>query len=140
MTETKGKKPLDANEREQIIFKQDYDPRPYAAHGGIKRFECISYATVKKLIDKGYLDPEDFQNASPTAEAFVKFVEKHNPDNWYFHGYVVESEPPDTRVTIEGVGSHEPLSSDDLIDYLQEFRYADELDAEKGRTVDCWYD
>ena len=53
---------------------------------------------------------------------------------------MVSAERDDTRVTIEGINSVKPLGKDDLIDFLQEYRLADELIAERDKAVYCWYD
>lgn len=141
MAKTKGKEKesIDFEEREQIIFHRHYDPANYEG-GGICKFKKISYATVKKLLEKGYLLPDESCECSPEASEFVNFVEEHDPDNWFFHGYVVSADRDDTRVTIEGIGSYKPLDPDSLIDFLQFFRIADEIMDEKGKPVYCWYD
>ena len=74
-----------------------------------------------------------------TAQEFIDFVEKHNPEDWTFHGYVVSPDREDRRVSIEGIESAGKLSKDDLIDFLLEFRMADELDIDDGIAY-CWYD
>ena len=135
-----NKNPFDKEEREQIVFHRHYDPKVYEERYGISKFKDLPLDVIKQLIEKGYLDPDDYQNCSPTVSSIVKFVEEHDPANWRFHGYVVSAERDDTRVSIEGINSLKPLGKDDLIDFLQEFRYADELDAERNETVYCWYD
>jgi len=141
MAITKGKKKesIDFEEREQIVFHRHYDPANYK-DGGICKFTNLNYSTVKKLTSRGYLDPTDYFNSSPEVCEFVSFVEEHNPGNWFFHGYVVSAERDDTRVTIEGIGSYAPIKSDDLVDFLNFFRLADEITAEKFKPVYCWYD
>jgi len=132
-------KSFNADEREQIIFHRQYDPENYK-DGGICKFKSLHYNVIRELMDKGYLDPDDFQNCSPTVDSFATFVKNHDPENWYFFGYVVSPKRDDCRVAIEGIGSYKPLSMDDLIDFLQEYRHADEIDAERDEPVYCWYD
>lgn len=139
-TPNDNKNSFDKEEREQIVFNRHYDPKVYERGYGISKFKDLPLNVIKRLIEKGYLDPNDYQNSSLTVSSIVKFVEEHDPANWRFHGYVVSAERNDTRVSIEGINSLKPLSKDDLIDFLQEFRYADELDAERDETVFCWYD
>ncbi len=119
----------------ELLERSDF----YEERYGISKFKDLPLDVIKQLIGKGYLDPDDYQNCSPTVSTIVKFVEEHDPANWRFHGYVVSAERDDTRVSIEGINSLKPLGKDDLIDFLQEFRYADELDAERDETVYCWY-
>lgn len=130
---------VDANEREQIIFGRNYDPENYKA-GGVCRFNHLDLEKVLRLVDKGYLSPEDTQNYSPKAGEFIRFVQEHNPALWSFHGYVVSRERDDSRVTIEGIESNTPIPLNDLLDFLVDFRFADELNAEENKPVYCWYD
>lgn len=131
---------FDIEEREQIVFHRHYDPKVYEDGYGISKFKDLPLDVIKQLIEKGHMNLEDYMNCSPTVSEFVEFVEEHNPANWRFHGYVVSAERDDTRVTIEGINSVKPLSKDDLIDLLQEYRLADELIAERDKAVYCWYD
>ena len=128
------------NEREQLIFNQDYDPTIYKRNGGIRGFKSISFSTIQKLLENHHMEMSQYMTGCKVLEDFVNFVEIHNPENWYFHGYTVSYERNDTAVVIEGIGSHKPLSEDDLIDFIVSFRYADDLDAEKDQPVYCWYD
>lgn len=134
-------KKAEANEREQLIFKRDYDPKYYRS-GGVARIPSMNYETVKELVDKGFLDLSESQNLAPTTKVFMDFVLSHGKDNWIFHGYAVSPERTDCRVTIEGIESTGPLTSKDLIDFLMMFRRADELDADdnKDGSAYCWYD
>ena len=136
-----GRKKLDFDpeKREQIIFHRHYDPEIYRAGYGICKFDKLPYHVIKELLDNGFITNHYYLD-TPDVEEFVKYVEEHDPEKWYFHGYVVMAERFDTRITIEGIGSYEPLGKDELIDFLQMYRLADELDAEKDKPVYCWYD
>lgn len=125
------------NEREQLIFHRDYDEKYYL--GGCERFEDLDVNTALYLIQRGFLDPEDDQNGSPTAQEMVDFCMDHDGE-WTLHGYVISPKQDDCRVTIEGVQSSGPLSADAAVDFLKTFRYADELEASVGCGAYCWYD
>lgn len=129
---------FNADEREQLVFHRDYDPKFYQ-RGGIARYKDVPLSAIKVLAEKGYLNPDAMMDRGATIQDFIDFVEKHNPEEWTFHGYVVSSDREDSRVSIEGIESKGKLSKEDQIDFLLEFRLADELDIEKGVAY-CWYD
>ena len=126
------------NEREQIIFNRDYDSENYK-YGGAASFEHIDVATAKSLIKLGYVDPDDSQNGSPTAQEFVDYCDD-GTDRWYLHGYVISAARSDCRVTFEGIGSKDPLDSESALQFVKDFRYADELIADSEQPAWCWYD
>lgn len=130
---------MNADDREMIIFGQSYDSESYRL-GGIRYCDAVTFEAVMTLIERGYLSPDDAQNDSPTTQEIVNFVVHHNPDNWYFHGYVVSPERRDVRVTITGIASRKPIEGNDLIDFLKVFRYASILSADEGESAYCWYD
>lgn len=130
------------NECEQIIFQQTFEPEDYEKNLWKRKFKSITYATIQKLIEKGFLklEDDDYLYSSPTPAEIIEFVEKHNPDNWYFHGYVELCKYNEFAVVIEGIGSHKPLDINDLVDFVQYFRYADDLEIEVNKPVYCWID
>jgi len=124
------------DERDKII--EPFFDRAYKDNwlGGVKHFEGMPVDVLKKLIKKGYADPEESQNSAPTIAKFVKFCEKH--PEFRLHGYVVDRTRDDTRVSIEGVDTENLNTS---IEDLLIFRFADDfcLDTTE-RTFHCWYD
>lgn len=130
----------DADEREQILFKRDYNPKNYEA-GGIVRFDSLNATEARKLIEKGFLNPNESQNDSPTSEEFVSFIEGcKEPGDWFLHGYAVSPERSDHRITIEGIGTYCEVDTDDVVRFVMMCRFADELDAGTGQSLWCWYD
>ena len=89
-------------------------------------------------MEKGYIDPNERQNLSPTAEEMLGFC--GSDPKWYVHGYAVSPDRSDCRVTFEGVGSTEPLSADEAVEFVKIFRYASELQFGVGECAWCWYD
>ena len=127
-----------AEEREQLVFGRSYASEKYSM-GGICYFDNMSVQTAKKLMNAGYIDPNDAQNCSPTAEEMIQFCDD-DTGAWYLHGYVVSPDRADCRITFEGVRSECELTAEQALDFLQAFRFADELTAGVGQTAYCWYD
>lgn len=129
---------INANERELLVFDVPYNKKAYEL-GGIRRFEDMAVGTAKELLRKGYVDPCDAQNLSPTAQEMIDFCDDGS-DKWYLHGYVVSPEREDCRITFEGVGSHGILTAQEALDFMSYFRYADNISADIGGSAYCWYD
>jgi predicted CoA-binding protein len=55
------------------------------------------------------------------------------------HGYAVSPERPDCRVTIEGIEKAGRLTTEEVIDIVNDFRGADELEITSDYAR-CWYD
>lgn len=130
--------PAQCEERERLIFHCSYDEERYRT-GGIARFKKMPLGTVKKLIEKGYLDPEDSQNSSPTAREMVDFADDGS-NKWNFYGYAVSPNRPDCRVTIDSIGTDHRLNAEEAFRFTKFFRFADDLDVEIGQPASCWYD
>lgn len=81
------------------------------------------------LKENDFLDPEETQNESPTAQEFLNFL-KANP-KFLAHGYLIGGTRDDARVSIEGIELKQSASIISLDQFLAAFelcRYADELD------------
>lgn len=127
-----------ANEREQMIFHEDYDERNY--HGGIRSFEKLDLATAASLLQKGYLSLDEQQNNSPTVREILEFCMTHELEKkWTLHGYAVSRDRADIRVSIEGIDGTGSFSVDTIIDFSQLFRDADEFHIDRT-SAHCWYD
>lgn len=127
---------MDITTRDTIIFGE-CDKSKYS--GGCRRFKGIDVETLNELIDFDFLDPDECQNSSPTTEEFIIFMEQY--DGYTAHGYTIIDSRGDYRVTIEGIekSSDDCISYDELIDFVDTFRFADELTVEKF-VLYCWYD
>lgn len=127
-----------ANEREQMIFHEDYDERNY--HGGIRSFEKLDLATAASLLQKGYLSVDEQQNNSPTVGEILEFCTTHElAKGWALHGYTVSRDRADIRVSIEGIDGVGPFSVDTIIAFSQLFHDADEFYIDRI-SAHCWYD
>lgn len=127
-----------ANERERLVFGENFDVEKYK-YGGVRHFSMMPPDTARKLMELGYVDPDEAQNCSPEAEFMVKFCEEMG-DAWYLHGYVVSPKRSDCRITFEGVESDEGLTAMEALKFMRAFRFADEICADAGDLAYCWYD
>lgn len=128
----------EAEEREQLLFHRPYEPGKYRM-GGCCSFDELSVADAKELMHRGFIDPEDTQNSSPTMQEFLDFCDD-GTGIWTLHGYAVSPDRTDCRITFEGVRSSGPLSAEQTVDFLMTFRDADELYGGVNETAYCWYD
>ncbi len=126
-----------ANQRDQIIFGEAYDKENY--FGGIRRFDVLCLEQIEKLEQEGLLDLYARQNNSPAVGEIIEFLKSRETDGWYVHGYCVCPERADCRVSFEGVGKRTPPSKQDVIDFTEMFRFADEFRVSKD-SLYCWYD
>lgn len=120
--------------RDQIIFK-DKSPNYM---GGVAGFKRLCIWELEELIKNNFIDLDDSQNDSPTAKEFYEFV-KNNGFSGDFHGYVVEKNRSDYRVTIEGIKINSEIEKDTLIQFANLCRHADEFICTSNNLY-CWYD
>lgn len=77
-------------------------------YGDVCSYHFLSFEGVKKLVEKKYLYLSERQNYSPTVKKWIKFIEENNlQDKIYFHGYIVDNNRSDRRISIEGIQSKE---------------------------------
>lgn len=128
--------------RDWILFwDEEYDESNYRL-GGIRYVDNATSSQIKTLLNEKFIDGRDKQNLAPCAKKFLEFCEKNSDKaTWYLHGYAVAWEREDCRVSIEGIGTKEPIYDEKLI---REFRKlnekADECRAILGEPLYCWYD
>ena len=121
--------------RDMMIFGEPYNKEKYL--GGCRHFNKMSLTTLNKLIEKNFADINDCQNCAPSIGEIKRFL-KRNPECWC-HGYAVSTDRDDYRVSIEGVQYQGTVGKDLIIDFVNTFRYADELEVgEYG--IYCWFD
>ena len=138
----------EAAERDTLIFGS-YDPEAYL--GGVRRFYDVSPETVAELVKKGYANPDETQNDSPSIQEFLDFCEQHPEMGLTLGGYVVSNDRSDCRVTIDGIAGELPTGAsgstanaiDGIVSFYERFRYADELEVDQGTcavALSAWYD
>lgn len=130
---------MNVAERDEILFG-GYDPEQY--YGGIRHFNS-DIATIKTLMSKDFIDPDDCQNYSPSAEEFVKIAETEGVDA-AFGGYAVSPNRSDYRITITDITvEFDAGNTDLLIDMIGHLRYADEfnMSINNGKCqIYAWWD
>lgn len=115
----------DFSTRDKMIFGE-FNPNEY--HGGVRYFESLSLDTLKTLLEKNFIEPDESQNGSPTTEQILNFLERY-PD-YTAHGYTVNPERGDYRITLEGVFKGDGANSpQELQDFTQLFKNADFIDS-----------
>lgn len=109
--------------------------------GGIQSFTYLSFKGLKELVDKKLISLGERQNYSPTVKQWIELVGKNNlQDILFFHGYIVEADRSDRRVTIEGAqaeGGKEIFTEDQWKSLMKISRGADEFSKDPFRV---WWD
>lgn len=88
-------------------------------------FEGLTYETYEKLLSLGFVNPDEAQNDAPTFGEMAEFCKEHKA--FTMHGYVITPERTDCCITCEGVESKIMATREDIIDFVDMFRYADEF-------------
>jgi len=122
-------------ERRDIIITGEKKSNKYDTYS----FQNMSLETLQKLFDESFIDPESSQNDSPTFESTLEFMKNH--PRFTCHGYAVTIDRDDYRVSIEGVDLDAAATINELIDFVNEYRFADEFNiVGKGCHCHCWFD
>jgi hypothetical protein len=127
----------DYTQRDGIIFDNEVDWQMDAV-GGVKRFENLDRENLQRLVDHGFVDPNQQFNGCPSAQYFLDFMGR-----WPMvmaHGYAVSPRRPDYRVDVEGLEFRGPISDALRAAFVLAFRDADDLDADSKDRLFCWYD
>lgn len=105
--------------------------------GQITRFSKVNYFTLKQLIDEDFLKINDSWNNAPEVEVFLDFLRENS--QFTCHGYAVNPEREDYRISIEGVHFEGDVTLDLVVPFVNNFRHADEFIVTKDKLY-CWYD
>ena len=121
--------------RDKLIFGK-YRPNIYEHNGGIQYYEEMSLATLRLLLDKKFIDPEERQNLAPSVQEIYDFMLKY--PQYKAHGYAVSDKRDDYRVSIEGVIKGKKTDSpQEFQEFRELFKYADEFNP---NTMYVWFD
>lgn len=110
--------------------------------GGIARYEGILTAHIESLFMNNFIDGNESQNDSPSVNEFYEFMKKWLPHPIEAHGYVVESNRSDYRVSIEGLRLLSCRNNLPLLmvkEFKEMFQHADSLQASQ-KSLYCWFD
>lgn len=104
--------------------------------GGTRHFRGLDLKTLKELIAKDLVEMEAWNECPPLGSSFLPFMEKH-PDATA-HGYAVSGDRQDSRITVEGIALDREPTKEEIIDFTDSFRSADDfvIDGE----LYCWFD
>lgn len=108
VTGTYGKEPtvkrLSVKNRDRLFRVQakDYIGDDYAS------FYELDEWRLAQAIERGYIDADDAQNASPTALEFLQFAQNQNRGHFYFNGYLIYPPRRDCRATIDSIQVYTP--------------------------------
>jgi hypothetical protein len=129
------KRKIDFEERDKFIVA-NMQTRLQEKGYDIFWFEGLSYKDLLTCIKKGWADPEETQNSSPSIQELADFLE----DNPAFkaHGYVVSPGREDRRISLEGVKACRRPSPRSVQAFFGMFRQADECDI--VMPYRAWYD
>jgi len=105
--------------------------------GGTEAFSDLSVDALHSLIDLGFLNPSDNTNDSPTAQAFLNFMEKY--PMFTAIGYAVHPARFDVRIIIEGLETSAPIDALTMEAFTEFSKGATELDV-KPDLSRCWWD
>lgn len=123
--------------RDEYLFGE-YDKEKYR-FGGVRHVSDLTWMELEYLFDNNFIDPEDSQNCSPTAEEIYDFIKDH--DEFCAFGYAVSPDRSDYRITLEGIerlpGLEGIEDGEELKDFVKFARFADELDVDHGYA---WWD
>ena len=129
-------------EREEIVFGHRID---WETTSEVK-FENLSTATARELLDAEYMDPEATCGASPTMEEMVAFMERYGEDatpesegEMSAHGRVLAPDHHDGGVVIEGLKYLGPTSDEFVREFAALFYEAESFMLEKDLHGRCWF-
>lgn len=123
----------DAKTRDELIFGE-FNPEAYC--GNIRHFESLTVDTLKRLLEKNFIDPDEHQNNAPTTAQILNFMERYPA--YTAHGYAVSINRKDYRMTLEGVSKGRRADSAlELADFTELFKLADSFNPS---IMECWFD
>ena len=117
----------DIQTRDTIIFGS-YKESRYGMGGGYAPRFHASRQRIIELMNKGFIDPKEAQNDSPTTQEFLDMTDGLD-DTVVFEGYTISDTRGDYRVTIDTLEIDIPSDDAGLISFMvEQTRHADEFD------------
>jgi len=105
--------------------------------GGIARFVSLTIERLEELIENTFVNLDDKQNEAPTIREFYEFMKKYPCVK--AHGYAVDKNRNDYRISIEGlhhVGND--ISKELQLDFMKLCRKADDLTCTEKKLYSWW--
>ena len=110
-------------------------------HGGVRYFTGMRPKTLRTLLEEGFADGAERQNAAPPIAELLGYMESHPEVSAI--GYAVDPERDDYRVSIEGLVLAFPYSDEQEESFREFCDSADELfltDSVVGHGLRAWWD
>jgi hypothetical protein len=105
--------------------------------GGVRYFHELPLSVLDELIAHNFIERGEWNDCPGVDAAFLPFM-RRNPE-FTAHGYAVDWDRKDVRITVEGVEKSAPISKREMIDFIQTFNGADEVELAENHAR-CWYD
>jgi hypothetical protein len=122
-------------ERDRLIFGEPVDWERES--GGMKSFVAMDADTLQELVEGGFAQRGDRQNAAPPLSAFLGFM-RACPGKFLAHGYAISPARPDCRVTVEGLRSVHQACFELAVPFVRFCQGADHL--ELWPQLYAWWD
>lgn len=125
-------------ERDQIIGQAFCNPPGKS----IRRFSELSLDKLQKLLDKGFADPEEMQNNSPTIAELLEIGKQAESEGHKvcFDGYTVPLERCDYRVSVDAINIYPQSIGDDLAQKFAEFEDTADEFTFTSNLLTAWWD
>jgi len=130
-------------EREERVFGHRID---WSIAGPMVKFEGLTPADARALLDGGYIDPDARCGNSPPMAELVAFMERYSADGvvesegeMSAHGRVIAPDQPDGGILIEGVKYLGPTSDEFVREFASSFYEAESFMLEKNLHGRCWF-
>ena len=133
----------EADKRDQLIYGRTLNKDEVfggIANFGVGSYNCgtpINISIAEQLVENGWLDPEDCQNASPSAGEFMQFCKQYPQVKLI--GYTVVPERDDCRTSIEGLFCDHDITSELITDFSNLCHDANEFEV-NGEILYAWWD
>jgi len=133
------------NDTSAFVFNTDYEKRDKllgikpdwtGQNGGLEYIDEIKIDLLDKLLIDGFIDPEGYQNESPTTKEFYEFMNKFPKVS--AHGYAISPQRDDYRITLEGLHVKESDVTTELkTEFFNLCKEADEY-FDEGELYSWW--
>ena len=109
--------------------------------GGVRYFTGMRPKTLRTLLEEGFADRAERQNAAPSIAELLGYMEAHSGVSAI--GYAVDPERDDYRVSVDGLVLAFPYSDEQERAFREFCESADELfltDSVVGHGLRAWWD
>jgi hypothetical protein len=121
----------------KVLREQLLEPYVETQFGDICYFRGVPLEMLQKLIEARFVELGPWNSCPGVGNGFLPFMRRH--PEFQAHGYLVPWERRDSRITVEGIEKMGPLSLEELVDFADKFREADEMQI-RTDYARCWYD